>query len=225
MEDKVWYLKQINVLKSLSQKDLMELGAQCAMREYKEGDRISFSEESPTIYFLKYGSVKVVNVEETIIELIEAGEIFGHYLTSNPDGESIVRAMEDCLVCFLPLVRWKEIMGNNSGLSYRLLKWTGFRINKLERKLDTLFFKTIHQRIEEMLADLTWRFGKTKDDGWIHINLKITQDQLAQLTGTSRQNVNTYLGEMKGKGWIEYDRKGIRINPEFEKLTHPSAKN
>ncbi len=223
MENKIWYLKQINILKSLSQKELMELGDQCAMRKYEAGEKIRFDEADPTIYFLKQGSVRVVNLDNTLIELIEAGEIFGFLFTGDAYGGSSIYAQEHCIVCYLAADRWKGIIGQNPRLSYHLFKWVGFSISRVERRLDTLFFKSTRERIEATFVDLTNRFGKKQLDDWVRIDLRITQDQLAQLTGTSRQNVNSYLAEMREKGMIHFNRRGFNVSPDFGKQTDTTS--
>jgi CRP/FNR family transcriptional regulator, cyclic AMP receptor protein len=219
MEDKIWYLKQINILKSLPEKELMELGAQCAMSMYKKGDFVYIHEDEPSIYFIKSGSVKIVELFEDgvehVKEVIEEGEIFGKFIGTEYEQQEQVIAADDCMVCYLPFTQWQHFIQDNTALSYSFIKWIGLRIKRLERRMDSLYFKSTRQRIDELLHDIIQRFGKTGKDGDIIINLKLTHDELAQLTGSSRQSVNSHLNELRDKGLIEYTRNQIIVKPSF----------
>jgi len=224
MEDKFWYLKNINLFKSLSEKDLMQLGGQCSMMKYAPGDVVYIQQEEPTIYFLKSGSVKVVSLfddgREQVKEVIEAGEIFGKFIGETGQREQVIAA-EDCLVCYLAYASWQEFIKDHADLSYSFIKWIGLRIKRVERKMDALYFRNAQQRIVQTLQDLIQRFGKPSDTGDIVVKLALTHDELAQLAGTSRQSVNVFLNELRETGVLEYKRNKFIVKPAFQ--THISA--
>lgn len=212
-------MKEINIFKSLSEKDLMSLGAQCAMMKYGKGDLVYINDSEPNIYFIKSGSVKVVSQSEDgsehLHEVIEAGEIFGKYIGSEGVEPEQVVSVGECLVCYMPFDRWQNFIKNHAALSLSFIKWTGLRIRRLERKMDSLYFKTSRQRIVEQLDDIIKRFGKKNLEGNVTISLSLTHEEIAQLTGTSRQNVNTFLNELRANGYIEYDRNSLIIKPGY----------
>jgi len=217
MENKIWYLKQINILKSLSLKELMELGGQCSMVIYKRGEPVYLREGDSNLYFIKSGSIKVVMLTEEgteqIKEIIEAGEIFGRLIDAISDQQEQAVAVEDCMVCYLPFTNWQNFINKNSALSYSFIKWIGLRIKKMERKMDSLYFKNSRQCIAESVQDIIQRFGKPDAEGNTVLNLNLTHDEIAQLTGTSRQSVNMFMNELRDKGWIEYRRNNLVVKP------------
>ncbi len=219
MEDKVWYLKDINVLKSLNEAALMELGTLCSMLQYAKGEPIYLFEETIHVYFLKSGSVKVINMDEggnqQVIELIEAGEIFGRLIGEDINRHMEIITLEDSLVCYLSFDAWKNFIKDHPQLSLNFIKWAGVRLKRMEAKMDSLYFKTSRQRIAEKLLDTINRFGKPDGSGNIRVALSLTHEEIAQLTGTSRQNVNAYLTELRAKGLIDYDRTRITIKPKY----------
>lgn len=218
METKIWSLKQINILKSLSEEEIMKLATQCSMTVHQRGESIYLPQSDTNIYFLKSGSIKVVSIEdeaERIKEVIEAGEIFGRFIdTQMPQLEQVI-AVEDCMVCFLPFEAWQNFIKDSPALSYSFLKWIGLRIKKMERKMDSLYFKTTRQRIAEALLDMIQRFGKPDSELNIILNFNLTHDEIAQLTGTSRQSVNMFLNELRVRGFIDYRRNKVVIRPSF----------
>ena len=197
----------------------MRLGAICSMMQYRKGESIYMFEDTTNVFFLKSGSVKVMSVDADgnnhVQELLEAGEIFGKFIDEQADRQLKVIAAEDCLVCYLPFEKWQVFIKDHPALSLSFIKWAGSRIKRLENKVDSLYFKPSRQRIAEKLMDTIKRFGKKDESGNVIVSLSLTHDEIAQLTGTSRQNVNTYLNELREKGLIDYDRTSISVKPAY----------
>jgi CRP-like cAMP-binding protein len=220
MEDRIWYLKHINILEDLSKQQLMELGAHCSMTHYSRDEIVYLPGSNSQIYFLKAGSIKLISLSEAgkeiVKEVIRPGEIFGKIINSDPDIPEQAKTLEDSMVCYLPYERWQEFVANNLTLNIKIAKWMGLRIRRLERKMDTLYFKESNDRIVELLNDLASRMGNANDTGDIEIRLKLTHKELGQLSGTSRQSVTTFLSVLRDKGLIFYDRKRIILTRKWQ---------
>ena len=53
--------------------------------------------------------------------------------------------------------------------------------------------------------------GERATDG---IKVRISQEELASFLGVSRQVVNQYLQEWKGRGWVELGRGAVTVRDE-----------
>ncbi len=215
-ESKIWYLSQINILKGLSKDQLMELGSLCGMQTLQRGERLYLPGKPNDIYFLKKGSVKLVTHsnegEELIQEIIQVGEIFGRLHTDDvSSGMESAVAMDEIIVCFLTVNQWQDYVSKNISLNIKVLKWIGLKIRRVERKMDLLYFKDARTRVIELLTDLAHQIGKPKGE---HIELKVrlTHEEIAQLTGNSRQSVTTLMNTLREEGLIDYDRNRITVN-------------
>lgn len=224
MEDKIWYLKEINVLKNLSDEQRMKLGSYCSMTNFKQGELIYLPGDFKNIYLLKKGSIKLAtqkkNGEEIIKDILEKGEIFGKcFGGENKELSEEAVALEDSMVCYLSYENWQEFLSENLDLNLSILKWAGLRIKRLERRMDMLYFKPTIERVKDVLIDLAKRVGK-KDSvsGDITIPIHLTHEELGQLTGCSRQNVTTLLNEMREKGFIDYTRNKLIIRKAIEEF-------
>jgi CRP-like cAMP-binding protein len=218
MEDKIWYLKQINILEDLTQDQVMSLGMQCSMTRYKMGEHVYLPGDSRNIYFLKVGSIKLSSQgedgKEIINEILKAGEIFGKYLGENISGIEEATALEDVMVCYMPYDKWQGYVKIHAALNINIIKWIGFRIARLERRLETLYFKDVKTKVIELLLDLGQRMGKPVGEDKL-INVKLTHEDLAKLTGVSRQGVTTTLNDLRDAGNIDYDRNRILLKAAF----------
>ncbi len=218
MEDKIWYLKQINILEDLTKEQIMSLGMQCAMSKYKKGEPVYLPGDSHNIYFLKVGSIKLSSIsdngKEVIHEVLKAGEIFGKYLGEGIAQKEDAIALEEVMVCYMPYVKWQDFVEVHATLNIKIVKWVGFRIKRLERRLDTLYFKDVKTKVIELLIDLGQRLGKRTGNDTL-ITVSLTHEDIAQLTGASRQGVTTVLNNLREESNIEYDRHRLLLKADF----------
>ncbi|MFZ6008789.1 MAG: Crp/Fnr family transcriptional regulator [Bacteroidota bacterium] len=229
MEDKIWYLKEINALKTLSQEQQMQLGSYCSMTRFAKNEVVYLPGDVNNIYLLKKGSIKLVSQKKdqefVIKDVLEKGEIFGKCFGGENGelGEQAI-ALEDSMVCYLSFNDWQKFMKENLDLNFSILKWAGFRIKRLERRMESLYFKPAIERVKDILFDLATRLGK-KDaaTGKITIPVHLSHEEFGQLTGCSRQNVTAILNEMRDKGYIDYSRQKLVILKAIEQFSHASS--
>jgi|GEM_PF-5896106 len=64
--------------------------------------------------------------------------------------------------------------------------------------------------IAKALLDLAERFGAPTEDG-IHVPHDLTQEELAQLVGASRETINKSLAEFVSRGWIRLEGRAVTL--------------
>ena len=79
-------------------------------------------------------------------------------------------------------------------------------------------------RVAKNLLDLATRFG-SRNDGGLHVPHDLTQEELAQLVGASRETVNKALADFAARGWLRLGPRrpdpGRRAPPQPRPLTPP----
>ena len=91
----------------------------------------------------------------------------------------------------------------------RLVKSTGFFRDKAKN------IKGLSQRLmNEFNGE---RFGTKKDDG-LHVNHELTQEELAQLVGASRETVNKALADFASRGWVKLEPRAVVVL-DYERLS------
>lgn len=60
------------------------------------------------------------------------------------------------------------------------------------------------------MLDLAERFGTKADDG-LRVHHDLTQEELAQLVGASRETVNKALADFAQRGWLRIEAKAVVI--------------
>ena len=95
-----------------------------------------------------------------------------------------------------------------------LLQALAQRLRRINEVKADLVFTDVPGRVAKALLDLSDRFGVPTPEG-IQVNHDLTQEELAQLVGASRETVNKALADFVARGWIQLHPKSVLlIDPE-----------
>lgn len=206
---KYWFLEGFSLLRKLGMLNMMKLSEVLEMDNIQKGKPIELSNKHKnSVFFLKKGSVKIVNsANNTVKYIVNRGNIFGELALYDKDvaTEEIAYALEDCVICYIESDRMEELMEKHKSLKNGVLKVYGLRIKKLERRLHDLLYKDSKTRIKEFISDYLEEFGQeNKNNKRVAKNL-LSHKEIANLTNTSRQTVSNVLSKMRKDGEIDYD--------------------
>ncbi len=219
----LWYFESVNLYNILCPHKVKVMGDKHQFLQFRRDQFIYFPDEPALyIYMNSDGRVRIGHYlddgKEIVKSILTKGEIFGELALAGEDQrKDFAQAMDDkTTVCPLSIEDLKNLMFEDKELSFKMLKLVGFRLMKLERKLELLVFKDARTRIIEFLKDAAaWKGKKVGFETMIPT--KLTHKDIAALTGTSRQTVTTILNELKDQNLINFDRKKILIR-DLEKL-------
>lgn len=215
----IWYFEDINLFKILCPHKYPAYTKTHSLSNYKKSDYIYFEEDSANkIYLIDKGKVKLGYYTEDGDEVIKAiltkGEIFGEKALLGIDKRNEFAQSIDNTTSICPVSKDAlfSIMRDNVSVSFKIYKFIGLRIKRLERHLQLLLFKDTKTRLLEFLNELCEEYAyDCEETGDKVINHPYTQKDIATLIGTSRPTLNTLLNELKEEGTIDFNRKEIRI--------------
>ncbi len=212
----LWYFESVNLYNTLCPHKVKAMAGRHTFLNFKKDQFIYFLDDRAThIYMIVNGHVKIGRYldegKEITTAILSTGEIFGELVLAGEETRrDFAQAMGDCTICPLSLDEMKELMYGDRELSFKMLKFVGLRLMKLERKLELLVFKDARTRIVEFIKDAaSWKGKKVGYETLIQT--KLTHQDIASLTGTSRQTVTTILNDLKEKNLINFDRKRILV--------------
>jgi CRP-like cAMP-binding protein len=73
-----------------------------------------------------------------------------------------------------------------------------------------LVFSDVPGRVAKALIDLGVKFGDKREEG-LFVNHDLTQEELAQLVGASRETVNKALADFAQRGWLRLEARAVMI--------------
>ena len=170
------------------------------------------NEHENSVFFLKKGSVKIINTSNNTVKyIVKRGNIFGELALydKNAATEEVAYTLEDCTICYIESEQMEKLMERHKSLKNGVLKIYGLRIKKLERRLNDLLYKDSSTRIKEFIIDYLEEFGETNESGRSIAKNLLSHKEIANLTNTSRQTVSNVLSTMRKEGIISYNDQFI----------------
>ncbi len=199
--DKVWYLSRCGVFNQLPPEEISRLSKN-DMFLLKRGESLSWRDKADSmIYVVKSGTVKIVtnqenSPKETILAILGHGELFGQMpLLESDQRECRAVAMEDTTICEFFAADIEEMMSLHPELATRITKMIGARLRRIETRMSHLLFKDAKQRVAFILLDLLENWGKPHTNGGALLDLRVTHQDIANLSGLTRETVSVTLAE------------------------------
>ena len=97
-------------------------------------------------------------------------------------------------------------LNNRPEIAEQLLRVLARRLRRTNDALADLIFTDVPGRVAKNLLQMAGRFG-TRDGGVLRVTHDLTQEELAQLVGASRETVNKALADFASRGWLRLDGK------------------
>ncbi|MPQ46817.1 cyclic nucleotide-binding domain-containing protein [Marinifilum sp. N1E240] len=216
MSDSIWCFENVNLFQILCPHRLKKYNND-HFEGFKKGDFIYFPHDpSKSIFMVSKGKVKIITYnqdgEEVVKAILGKGEIFGEkaVLGEEKRGDYAMACTEPTELCPMKLPDMYELMRDNEKFGLSIYKLIGFRIRKMERRLEALLFKDVKTRLCDFLKDMAEENG-IQNNNQIIIRHFYTQKDFADLIGTKRETVTRLFNELKQEGVIDYSRKEIRV--------------
>jgi len=158
---------------------------------------------------------------ENLLSILGPGEMFGELSLFDPGPRtSTATAVTDAKLLSLGQAKLLPWLIENPMVSLQLLASLAQRLRRTNEAVGDLVFSDVPGRVAKALIDLGERFGKQTDDG-LFVHHDLTQEELAQLVGASRETVNKALADFAGRNWLKLDGRAVLIT-DVERLTKRS---
>ena len=166
---------------------------------------------------LKLGTTSA-DGRENLLSILGPSEMFGELSLFDPGPRtSTATAVTESNLLALAHEQVIGWITEHPAVALELLKRLAHRLRKSNEVLADLVFSDVPGRVAKALMDLGSRFGVQKEDGF-HVNHDLTQEELAQLVGASRETVNKSLADFAQRGWVKLEPRGV-IVLDVERLT------
>lgn len=167
------------------------------------------------VCLLKSGRLKITRLSrdgrEFILDIVEAGELFGSLSApEEPVPETMAEAFEDSLVLAVSRAELEGFLRSRPELALAVARSMDQRLRSIEGRIEDLVFLDIPGRLANALLRLADLYG-TATDGGIAVGFRITQQELANLIGASREMVNHTLSGLRRKGVVDLQGRTIVI--------------
>jgi CRP/FNR family transcriptional regulator, cyclic AMP receptor protein len=195
------YLQSLSLFDDTSQSSLIGVARVSRLKKLPRG-RLLFRQGDPAdaVYLLRRGAVALrlesLDGRELVISDMLPEDCLGELgaLTGQPRSAS-AEAIVDSEVVMIPRDAFLGLFAQAPTLTLRLLEITAARLQNSSRLQEALAFHDAQERLARQLLHLD---RLASDQGY----LTISQEELAQRTGLTRQTVAEILGRWRRNGWL-----------------------
>jgi CRP-like cAMP-binding protein len=182
-------------------------------REGEEGDRL---------YVVLDGKLKLgkssPDGRENLQEILGPGEMFGELSLFDPGPRTATAtAITDAKLLMLPHEKVLDLITAQPAVSLELLRRLAQRLRDSRGEQSDLVFVDVPGRVAKAIIDLGERFGDQREDG-LYVKHDLTQEELAQLVGASRETVNKALADFAARGWVALEPRAVLVK-DYERIS------
>ena len=196
-----------------SMKEVKINKGQTLFKEGDSGDRLFVVVEGK----LKLGTSSG-DGRENLLSILGPGDMFGELSLFDPGPRTATAtAVTDSKLLSLAndqVIGWVTA---HPEVSLQLLGRLAQRLRRTNEVLADLVFADVPGRVAKAIMDLGDKFGVKKDDG-LYVNHDLTQEELAQLVGASRETVNKALADFTTRGWVRLEPRAVVVL-DYERLS------
>lgn len=167
------------------------------------------------LYVVIDGKVKMgrhgASGRENLLAVLGPGQMFGELSVFDPGPRSATAtAVTRCTLRMLEHADLTPWLAGRPEVAKGLLGQLAGRLRRANDVVSDLVFSDVPGRVAKALLDLASRFGERTDHGLV-VHHELTQEELAQLVGASRETVNKALADFAARGWMRLEPRSVTI--------------
>lgn len=207
-------IRDCSVLRVCPDNILEELSDNKTYHHYEKGDRL-FREGTPggDIYFIRSGIVKIEitgkNGRPMILRLAGAGTVLGYRASyGNMEHPYSVVAVENLYACRITSATYLQLTEKNKALHQGMIQLMLEELRQVEMHAVRLTHLSVKERVADTLLHISSLYHYQPAGNGIHVHLE--RQELADLSGTTREQVSRMLTELEREGLVKFRGKHFK---------------
>lgn len=213
------FLRRVPLFDALGSSEIEALAELAFTRRFNKGQLIILAAEAgDSLFIIRTGQVKVSLLHEDgrefILSLLGEGEFFGELalLDDRPRSANVV-AVEETELIIVKRSDFHELVNRVPGIAVTMLEELAGRMRRTDEQVGGLALLNVYSRVAKTILRLASDSGVETDEG-VLIEQRPTHQQLANMSGTTRETVTRALKQLEIEGYIRCQGRKILIIPE-----------
>jgi len=204
------------LLSELTDEDVAVLRPHTHVVTLKRGDRLyDEGDIDDQLYVVIEGKVKLTRTSsdgrEVLVRVQGPGDMFGELAMFDPTYRtSNASAVTEARLAAIAHDDLRKVLNDRPPIALLLLRELAQRLRIITDANTNLIFTDVPGRVAKALLELADKFGTEQEDGTL-VSHDLTQEELAQLVGASRETVNKALADFAARGWIQLSAKSVLL--------------
>jgi CRP/FNR family cyclic AMP-dependent transcriptional regulator len=218
-------LKKNALFSSLTAENFRQVREKVVIKNFKKNEIMLHEENtSDFMYIILEGEAKVVQTtekgKEILISMHQKDDFFGELsLIDGKTAPATVYATKNSVIAIVSRADFFSLLYNQSKVLDNLLRILCARLRESMKKIQMLNFNNASQRIKMLFLLLSENYGEKNPAGTL-LKLKLIHQDIADMTGLTRETVTRVLDKWQRSGEIQVLKdKCILLKPEFESIS------
>mgnify|MGYP001825870395 FL=1 len=223
LQEKLGLLRETDLFTGLSGQDMLAIGHATTMTKCQAGQRILSPDDPPDrIHIVKKGKVRVYRVtpdgKQLTLDIHDKGSILGDMtlLGQEPIPEAFAETLDEAVICTISPDELRTLIERYPAIGVNIISYLSRRLRDAEAELESMAYQRVGQRLARKLLDLSNRFGVKTSRGTL-IEARSTQQELAEMIGTTRETLAHTLADFRARGLLDTEKHRVLIR-ETEQL-------
>ena len=213
--DTVELLGRVPLFAELSKDELEQVVSVAIPRSFPKGVRVFHEgDDSDACYVVRSGDLRVTREHSDgraiALATLGSGDFFGELAMLDGGSRSAsVETLSDVELLALPAIDMRRVIAAHGEIAAKLIVALTRRLRETNERVARQSFQTVPSRVAGVLAQLIAEEAIPEDrDG---ITVRMTQADLAQLAGTSRESVSRFLATLERAGVVGVGRGRVTV--------------
>jgi CRP-like cAMP-binding protein len=208
-------LARVPLLSGLSEPELERIAPLAVARSFPKGARVfQQGDRSDACYLIRSGEVRVTREHSDgraiALATLGPGEIFGELAMLDGEVRSAsVEAVSDVELLALSAADMRGLLARNPEITAKLVVALTRRVRETNERVARQSFQTVPSRVAGVLSQLVAE--ESSEGGREGLTIRMTQADLAQLAGTSRESVSRFLAMLERAGVVKVGRGRVTV--------------
>jgi CRP/FNR family transcriptional regulator/CRP/FNR family cyclic AMP-dependent transcriptional regulator len=210
------FLRKVPLFSELEEEELQQLAGVVREHHYKKNVTIFHVDDSGNaLFILKRGLVKITiedqSGREIILRMLYPTDFFGEM--SLLDGEprsATVATQEPTEALIIYREQFIELIETSPKILLNMTAALSRRLRRVNELIRSLAFYDVYGKVARVLLNLASEKGRATEQGTI-IDLRLTQQELAELAGMSRETMTRTLRDFQQAGCVRIESGIITI--------------
>jgi CRP/FNR family transcriptional regulator len=213
--DPIELLARVPLFSELSREELDRIARVAVPRSFPPGVRVFHEgDRSDACYLVRSGDLRVTREHSDgraiALATLGPGDIFGELAMLDGEARSAsVETLTDAELLALPASDVRRLLADHPRISVKLIAALTRRLRETNERVARQSFQTVPSRVAGVLTQLIAE--ETTAEGRQGVTVRMTQADLAQLAGTSRESVSRFLATLERAGVVRVGRGRVTV--------------
>jgi len=217
VNEKINFLRKFPVFRDLSDYEMEPIIDFSHTKTYNPKTIVFMQNEPITdVYFIQKGKVKIYRTDydgkEHIVNILQNDDMFPHqgfFRKGNYPAHAEV--IEESVLINIPINSFENFLLTHPDVSIKMFRVLSETIIDLQARLEEKVLYSVNDQIILLLLRLARKNGRRMKEGQYKLSVQFTNQELANMIGSSRETISRTLTQLRKKNLIKTDEDGALI--------------